>query len=206
MDFSRAGAVERVDDAFRARVHWRDQGERRSAPGLRRPDEEAAKLVRKAGCEPDYDAHFAKGVLEEDDMCVLQGSKIEGGSVSHSHLNVTLRNAQTGKVGCECPSGVQCTCGNACICTDHGRYSLAKIQMRDPDWEQLALRGLKWQKLHWKVVLEEGAVITITNALNVKNSTAMEVGGNEIFRYMCSLEAVISFGTFRSLVEGHRIT
>ena len=36
-------------------------------------------------------------------------------------------------------------------------------------------------------MLEPGGVITITNALNVKNSTAMEVGGNEIFRYMCSL-------------------
>ena len=64
---------------------------------------------------------------------------------------------------------------------------MAKIRARDPEWEQLALRGLKKQKLHWKVMLVPGAVITITNALNVKNSTAMEVGGNEIFRYMCSL-------------------
>ena len=43
MDFSRAGTVERVDNAFRARVHWKDQGKLRSAPGPRRPDEEAAK-------------------------------------------------------------------------------------------------------------------------------------------------------------------
>ena len=36
-------------------------------------------------------------------------------------------------------------------------------------------------------MLEPGAVLTIANALNVKNATAMEVGGNEIPRYMCSL-------------------
>ena len=54
MDFSGAGAVERVDDAFRARVHWRDQGERRNAHGPRRPDEEAAQkdlLQAAARCE-----------------------------------------------------------------------------------------------------------------------------------------------------------
>ena len=56
---------------------------------------------------------------------------------------------------------------------------MAKIRARDPEWEQLALRGLKWQKLHWKVMLVPGAVITITNALTVKSSTAMEIGGND---------------------------
>lgn len=160
------------------------------------PDEAAADEVRQALCNPDFDAHFAEQALDDKDMCIKYGSPIVGGSASHSHGNCTLRNAATGKVGCECPRTpvvaggavkVHCTCGNACICDDNGRYSMAKIRARDPDWEGLILRGLKWQKLSWKVMLVPGAVITISNALNIKNSIAMEVGQNEIFRYMCSL-------------------
>ena len=125
------------------------------------PDMQAADEVRRFCCNPDYDAHFADQALSGDDMCIKRGTPIKGGSVSHSHLNVTLRNVQTGNVGCGCPRTpvvagglkVQCTCGNACICDDNGRYSMAKIRARDPDWEQLALRGLKWQKLSWKLSL-----------------------------------------------------
>ena len=58
--------------------------------------------VRRACCNPDYDAHFAENAIDEGDMCVNHGLRIEGGSISHSHLNVTLRNIQTQKVGCEC--------------------------------------------------------------------------------------------------------
>ena len=116
------------------------------------PDEKAAEQVREALCNLDYDAHFASKVFCGDDMCVLYGVPIEGGSVSHSHLNVTLRNVQTGKVGCECKRTapvvagmgmtVECSCGNACICDEHGRYSMDKIRARDPDWEGLVYRGL----------------------------------------------------------------
>ena len=81
----------------------------------------------------------------------------------------------------------ECKCGNACICDDDGRYSMEKIRTRDPAWEQLINRGLRWQVLSWKVMLEPGAVVVITNALNLKNSTALEVGQGEIFRYMCTL-------------------
>ena len=58
--------------------------------------------VREACCNPDYEEHFASQVIDKDDMCVYPGLAIEGASVSHSHLNVTFRNVQTGKVGCEC--------------------------------------------------------------------------------------------------------
>ena len=67
------------------------------------PDQEAADKVREVEVNPDYDAHFAENVLDENDMCIKQGVPIVGGSVSHSHFNVVLRNVQTGKVGCECP-------------------------------------------------------------------------------------------------------
>ena len=165
-----------------------------NAVSIESPPDDGFAAVAEACCNPDYDAHFAENAIDENDMCVKHGLRIAGGSVSHSHLNCTLRNVQTGKVGCECSrepvvagGAFQCNCGNACICDEKGRYSMAKIRARDPEWEQLALRGLKWQMLSWKVMLEPGAVLTISNALNVKNSIAMEVGGNEIFRYMCSL-------------------
>ena len=70
MDFSRAGTVERVGDAFRARVHWRDQGERRSAPGPRRPDEETAKddleSMRAAASGMSREDGFAAMKVEAD--------------------------------------------------------------------------------------------------------------------------------------------
>ena len=68
------------------------------------PNAEAVDIIAKANvCNPDYDAHFGENALQGNDMCIKYGTPIEGGSVSHSHLNVTLRNVQTGKVGCECP-------------------------------------------------------------------------------------------------------
>jgi len=46
---------------------------------------------------------------------------------------------------------------------------------------------LKWQVLSWEVMLEPNAALTISNALNLKNEVAMEVGQNEIFALMCRL-------------------
>ena len=43
MDFSRAGYVHSLPDAFRARAKWKDSGRPRECYGPRRPDEEAAK-------------------------------------------------------------------------------------------------------------------------------------------------------------------
>jgi len=43
---------------------------------------------------------------------------------------------------------------------------------------------LKWQVLSWKVMLEPNAALTISNALNLKNEVAMQVGQNEIFALM----------------------
>ena len=43
MDFSRAGSVEALAGAFRARVQWRQDGHLRVGPGPRRPTREAAE-------------------------------------------------------------------------------------------------------------------------------------------------------------------
>ena len=69
---------------------------------INKPPPEFWDEVREACCNPDFEAHYAANVLDAEDMCVYPGPKAEGGSVSHGHLNCTLRNCQTGKVGCEC--------------------------------------------------------------------------------------------------------
>ena len=43
MDFSRAGYVHSLPDAFRARAKWKDGGRLRECDGPRRPDEETAQ-------------------------------------------------------------------------------------------------------------------------------------------------------------------
>ena len=69
------------------------------------PDAKARAEVKQAGIEPDFGAYFAAGALCEEDMSLqAEGREVKGGSVSHSHLNCTLRNVQTWKKGCECKS------------------------------------------------------------------------------------------------------
>ena len=67
------------------------------------PNAKARAEIKQAGIDPDFDAYFAAGALCEEDMCLQAGGlELKGGSVSHSHLNCTPRNVQTGKKGCEC--------------------------------------------------------------------------------------------------------
>ena len=73
-----------------------------NAVSIETPPVDRWEDVRDAGCNPDFDEHFAQHALDGHDMCIKHGLQIDGGSVSHSHLNCTLRNVQTGKVGCEC--------------------------------------------------------------------------------------------------------
>ena len=69
------------------------------------PDAKARAEVKQAGIDPDFGAYFDAGALCVEDMCLQAGGlEPKGGSVSHSHLNCTLRNVQTGKKGCECKS------------------------------------------------------------------------------------------------------
>ena len=73
-----------------------------NAVSIQTPPVDRWEEVRDAGCNPDFDEDFAQHAIDGNDMCIKHGMKIEGGSVSHSHLNCTLRNVQTGRVGCEC--------------------------------------------------------------------------------------------------------
>ena len=78
------------------------------------------------GGEPDFQAAFEKRVICPDEMAIdLMRAKV--GSFSHSHLNCTLRNVISGKIGCRCErsavaeGGNKCPCGNAIVCDAQGR-------------------------------------------------------------------------------------
>ena len=64
---------------------------------------------------------------------------------------------------------------------------MAKLRAHDPEWETLALRGISWQVLSRKIMLEPNACLTISIGLNKKYGAAMKVGSGEIFRYMIQL-------------------
>ena len=133
----------------------------------------------------------------EDDIAATDGSAALGGSLSHSHLNCTLRNVGGGKRGCECdreptvvgqPFVLKCKCNNEIICDEKGYYDLLRVQKHDASWELLVQRGLKWQVLSAKMDVEEPKAASIINiALNKKNEAVMVTSHQELMSAMCSL-------------------
>ena len=107
MDFSRAGSVHSLPDAFRARVQWKNYGRPREFYGPRRPDEEAARedlqSMRSAACGKGREEGFAameveakrlkegkvpreQGSVEEFDGGYRADLRwYEGGSQRHAH-------------------------------------------------------------------------------------------------------------------------
>ena len=74
MDFTRAGYVHSLPDAFRARVKWKDSGRLRECDGPRRPDEEAAK-------EDLESMRAAASGMSREDGCYRRPSVV-GGTVA----------------------------------------------------------------------------------------------------------------------------
>ena len=72
MDFTRAGYVHSLPDAFRARVKWKDSGRLRECDGPRRPTEEAAKedleSMRAAASGMSREDGFAAMKVEADEL------------------------------------------------------------------------------------------------------------------------------------------
>ena len=72
MDFSRAGAVEALAGAFRARVQWRQDGHPCVAPGPSRPTREAAEedleSMRAAASGMSREDGFAAMKAEADEL------------------------------------------------------------------------------------------------------------------------------------------
>ena len=71
MDFSRAGAVQALSGAFRARVQWKQDGHLCEGPGPRRPTRKAA--------EEDLESMraAASGMSREDGFAVTGGPPLQ---------------------------------------------------------------------------------------------------------------------------------
>ena len=104
---------------------------------------------------------FAQKLRTDPDMLERgNGIVAVAASLSHSHLNCSMRNILGGKRGCECPEErTKCSCASCPILDDDGNYSMAKD----------CHSGLEWELLSWKMDVEEpdGALI-ISIALNKK--------------------------------------
>ena len=87
MDFSRAGCVHSLPDAFRARVKWTDSGRLRECYGPRRPDEGAAKgdleSMRATASGKDREEGFAAMEAEAKRLRESK-AKPQGGCVKES--------------------------------------------------------------------------------------------------------------------------
>ena len=85
MDFSRAGAVEVLAGAFRARMQWRQDGHLRVGPGPRRPDRETAQRdlesMRAAAKGMGREDGYAAMAAEADRLKAGKGPKEEGSVV-----------------------------------------------------------------------------------------------------------------------------
>ena len=149
-----------------------------------------AQLVEQ-GKAVNFQKNFVKSILSTEEIAPTFGVDASDGTLSHTHLNVTLRNVRAGAVGCACPKPVvtdaegYCECGNNVICDETGKYCMKKIGARDKDWETAVYKGLKWQRLSYKMDIEQPqAARVISIALNEKNSFAMETGHTEIMAFI----------------------
>ena len=106
------------------------------------------------------------------------------GTLSHGHLNCTMRNMTSGKKGCECKStvvenpkasqssvepGWQCKCLNKKLLDKYGNYSMAMVRAHDAEWADLIERGIVWEMLSHNMDIEDpSAPLIISIALNKK--------------------------------------
>ena len=118
-------------------------------------------------------------------------------SLSHGHLNVTFRNVQAGKRGCECNEEptvvgkkrkISCSCSNKPIVDEHGNYSMQLLQAHDPECHRDCTTGVEFEELDYTMEDEEpDAAEMICIALNKKNEVAMKTGHLEILSTLAGL-------------------
>ena len=110
------------------------------------------------------------------------------GSLSHSHVNCSMRNIVGRKRGCECPMQETCKRNHRVICDDQGMFSLALVKAKDEDFAQLCENGISWELLSSDMDVEDpDAALIISIALNKKNETAMKTGHTDIMSTLVSL-------------------
>ena len=146
-----------------------------------------------------FQSAFAEKMKTDPDVAEqIDGILATVASLSHSHLNVALRNILGGKRGCECSSepassepalaGKKCNCSNRPILDKLGNYSMSALRSHDEEWWRGCQLGIEWEVLSWKMDEEEPhAASIICIALNKKNEVAMKTGHLEIMSSLVSL-------------------
>ena len=138
-----------------------------------------------------------------------EGMVATGATLSHSHMNCAMRNILCSKKRCECSQDrKKCQCPSAPLLDDNGNYCLTKVQSHDKEWARACHSGLEWEKLSWKMDVEEpDAALIISIALNKKNEAAMKTGRLEIMKTLVALceptpDGVVHFDPVRDqLIE-----
>ena len=110
------------------------------------------------------------------------------GSLSHSHLNCSMRNIVGRKMGCGCPVQDACKCNLRMVCDDQRMFDLALVKAKDEYFAQLCEKDIPWELLSSDMDVEDpDAALIISIALNKKNETAMKTGHTEIMSTLVSL-------------------
>ena len=166
-----------------------------------------------------FQAFFEKQIVADPDMAAkVMNITALIGTLSHGHLNCSLRNIQGGMRGCECPSTVvetqgqtACRCKNKPILGEKGCYSLDLVREHDAAWADIIQGGISWEMLSYKMDVEEPeAAMAISVALNKKNEASMKTSHTEMMNTLVGLckpspqdlEGKVPFGPVRDkLVE-----
>ena len=104
-----------------------------------------ATKTRDGGDERvSFQKHFERQTASDPDMAKkLDGVEAVLGTLSHSHLNCSLRNIRAGMLGCLCGQpGQTCGCGVKPLLDDKGCYSLAALRKSDDQWANLVEMGI----------------------------------------------------------------
>ena len=92
--------------------------------------QQAPEQFVNQGKAVSFQDHFAKSIISSEEIVPTLGRDATDGTLSHTHLNVTLRNVKAGVIGCACPKPVvtdaegYCECGNNVICDEAGNYCM----------------------------------------------------------------------------------
>ena len=136
-----------------------------------------------------FQSAFESAIVGDPDMAKKpMDIPAVAGSLSHSHVNCTMRNILGRKKGCECPMQETCKCNLRVICDDQGMFNLALVKAKDEEWGDLCEKGITWEMLSPDMDVEEPeAALVISIALNKKNEASMKTAHTEIMTTLVSL-------------------
>ena len=100
--------------------------------------------------------NFNMELVAGTDLAPVEKNSLHFGSLACGHTNCALRAIAAGGPS-SCP-----------LLSEDGRYSLEKLQRRDPAFAEAVRQGLKWKVLSWRVRVEfPRALVVMQAARNV---------------------------------------